>query len=383
MDLNVQKKILILSTASLGFQQPILFLFFTLLWLLLAPCMHGKWVINKNILFFSFILFVYVFLFYSRPDFITNHDFKNKILIFFVFFILYLFQLYFCYRRLDEPIILQVLIWAIFLKMSSICIYSFYLGGYGYGLLYDFYSRQEVNSPGISNQLTACLIYFLVMLFGVRKITHKQKIIYGFSLCFGIVLGFFLGGRFLFVALVAASLLLILKASFYKFFSFILFIFSVVFLGYYFFSDNVYFSLVLERLSSGGSNHLRLLHIIDGINQFQSSPYGGFYVNKMIEDTHWFHNIFLDSAKVFGFIIIIPLFVMVLSFFFLAVRGYISGEKIEISIMSFSILLIMMQDVVMENNFLILMIYFLFSCGLINNNILESRRENKYNHCYV
>ncbi|MGC9423649.1 hypothetical protein [Vibrio sp.] len=383
MVLNIQKKILLLSTVSLGFQQPFLFLFFTSLWLSIATCMHGKWVVNKRILFFSFILFVYVFLFYSRPDYITNYDFKNKILVFFVFFILYLFQVYFCYRRVDEPIILQVLIWSVFLKLSSICIYSFYLGGYGYGLLYDFYSGQEVNSPGSSNQLTVCLIYFIVMLFGGNNISYKQKVIYFFSLCIGIMFGFFLGGRFLFVALMIASLLLILKANFQKFIYFILFVFFVVFVGYFFFSDNIYVSLVWERFSSGGSNNLRLLHIIDGVNQLQSSPYGGFYVNRMIENTYWFHNIFLDSAKVFGFIIIIPLCVMVFSFFWLAVRGYLSGKKMEISIMSFLMLLIMMQDVVMESNFLILMIYFLFSCGLINNNALESRCEIKYNYRYL
>lgn len=354
-----KKKLLLLSSFSLGMNQPIIFVFLTSLWCLFL--ISDSAILNKRMCFASLVLMVYVLLFYSRPEYITNADYKYKIFVFFIFYVIYLFQIYSLFGRVAEPSIVKCLMWSIYIKLFCICVYSLYLGDYGYGLIYDPFAREEVNSPAYSNQLSICLVYFLLMTFST---TTRHRWIYLLFLSVGIYFGFFLGGRFLFVALLFSMVLLFfklrLRTAIIVFMCMLLISISIYFLS----ENNYYISFMLERFSSGGSNSLRFLHIIDGIEQLILNPLGGFFVNPAIEDTHWFHNLVLDSAKVFGYVILMPLFIMIFVFGLSSIKGYYDKNFFYLSIMSIVLLVVMMQDVVMEYNIILLMLYFLFSCDL-------------------
>lgn len=359
MTLINRNNLLFLSSVFLGFNQPIFFILSTILW--------GGWglfrgfFINKRMCLMSFFFMSYVILFYSRPEYISNADYKDKVVVFFLFFIFFLFQVYSSFGRVAEPSIVKFLMWSIFAKISCVCIYSQYIGGYGYGLLYDPFAGQEVNSPAYSNQLAICLVYFLLMIFN-REVVCRW--VYFLFLLIGLYFAFFLGGRFLFVALIVSLVLLIFKLRFRTVIAVSVSVLISFMLVYYFGKSNYYVALMLERFSGGGSNSLRFLHIIDGIGQLMVKPLGGFYVDPAIEDTHWFHNIILDSAKVFGYVILSPLFMMFFVFGLSAIRGYIDRNGFYLSIMSFTLFIVMMQDVVMEYNIILMMLYFLYSIDL-------------------
>ncbi|MCR9358787.1 O-antigen ligase family protein, partial [Vibrio alginolyticus] len=58
------------------------------------------------------------------------------------------------------------------------------------------------------------------------------------------------------------------------------------------FSDN--------RLVSSGLESKRFLHWKDGLNKIIDHPFGGFKVDPNIEHVNYFHNIIIDSARIYG-----------------------------------------------------------------------------------
>lgn len=230
---------------------------------------------------------------------------------------------------------------------------------YGYGLLLNPYDGEEMNSPGASNTLAilaTLLIYFLF---------KKQMLIKRLAVMFLMVLvlmaAFFLGGRTFFVIL-AVSILLMVFIGFevgqiWKLFIYTLLLTILVFAlvsSTELLSDKLVFTL--QRFHSGLESN-RFLHYAYGMSVFFDYPFGGFNVDSTIENTRWFHNIFLDIARIGGWFPVLALIFVVL--YIAATMLVKRSEYFVFGYLLFTVsFLIMQQDVVLEGNFRMLIVMF-------------------------
>lgn len=143
--------------------------------------------------------------------------------------------------------------------------------------------------------------------------------------------------------------------------------FGVLVLFFFVFKDvpifDKYFNLVFERFGSEGLKSARFELIQDGIRKFMMQPMGGFTPSASEYSGNWYHNIYLDSARVAGFI---PLIMILISNFivfisYLARRKYNRNVKNPYFFLSLITLIVMCQDVVLEGNMMLLICYSLFA----------------------
>ncbi|EMQ0960560.1 MULTISPECIES: hypothetical protein [Citrobacter] len=266
----------------------------------------------------------------------------------------------------------------IFMRAEFVVIYSFLepSGVYGYGKLLDPFSHEEINSPGISNSLAIVFMYLVV---AFKANTFNKRIFLTLLYPLLLLSSIFLGGRTFFIIAIISLLYqynrnINLKATIWLCLISVgaLITFSLIFKDLPVFDK--YFNLVFERFGSEGLKSARFELIQDGITKFLMQPMGGFTPYASEYSGNWYHNIYLDSARVAGFI---PLIMFLFSNFIL-LFSYLKYKKQNRKVknpyffLSILTLIVMCQDVVLEGNMMLLICYALFTTMHI-----QTGRHNK------
>lgn len=253
------------------------------------------------------------------------------------------------------------------LEALIIAVYSFFIssGSYGYGMLYNPFLNLEINSPVISNNIAIFSVFLFGFFFYVNGF-YKKILISSFLLC-SIILSFFLGGRFYFI-LIFFSLLYVLYFIIRKGRAkllFTVFILSVLFC----FIPNLT-DLIFLRFKDGLSSS-RFEHFSHALYSIPDYPFGGFSVNQKLESIGSFHNIFFDLARLGGWL---PLFSMLFLSFYLLFAFFRKKNKYFyfVYLLFLSSFLVMQQDVVIEGNIRILILFYFSGILLINKKYSES-----------
>ena len=186
--------------------------------------------------------------------------------------------------------------------------------------------------------------------------------------CIIIISAIYLGGRAFFIVAFLSLLFLLNKKQL------ILVLFVVLFVS------------IGLLVSQSGRNNLVFLNSVDFIiNRFVNwqdtgrgllfkdgmlkifiSPIGGFTVNNDLIRTKWFHNLWIDVARLGGWFALVDLLLLNLSFMMPVVNKRINHPLGKyFYILSIATLAIMFQDVIIEGNFRVFLMYVL-SSTLIN-----------------
>jgi len=127
----------------------------------------------------------------------------------------------------------------------------------------------------------------------------------------------------------------------------------------------------INRFVNEGLHSLRFQHYLRGLEMFFLHPLGGFEVDTSIEDTKWYHNIFLDTARVAGWI---PVLFFLAALLYTAKYLTYKNKSLDISLpfwVATTSFLIMQQDVVLEGGVRSLLVLFYSSYILI-----DSKKDN-------
>ncbi|HHR6139283.1 TPA: hypothetical protein ACS72F_003224 [Providencia alcalifaciens] len=237
-------------------------------------------------------------------------------------------------------------------------------GNYGYGNLLNPFTGDRINSPSISNNLALSLSLALYYLFNSKKIVRFTSIFFTILI---LACGIYLSGRtFFFLSLIALTALLVKNLRVKNIAYFLLLIILASLAIIYLLPENLskHLDFTLSRLNEGIESN-RFKHYYYGITTLPDYPFGGFTIDFSIENTLWFHNIFLDTARVAGWI---PMFLLIL-FTIMSLVRYFKIRQDNSAFFGFYIFLItfiiMQQDVILEGEYRILIIFFLSSLMFI------------------
>ena len=228
---------------------------------------------------------------------------------------------------------------------------------YGYGRLYDPVNGRETNSPGAALKI-ACLVSLFIW-YVFQNISIIKKLALLFFIATLTLLATWLASRAFFVITflsLAFSLILnfkvrnIIRLAFFGAVGLLLFTFL-------FQNTDVSIFSRLNRLD-GSLESARFLLWKDGFAKLLTHPAGGFSVDQTIDSVRWFHNIFLDSGRLAGWIPVISL----ISFAFYSFMLFLQKRNqfyLFAGYMFVIVFMLMQQDVVVEGmiRFLVL-IYF-------------------------
>lgn len=193
--------------------------------------------------------------------------------------------------------------------------YIFNDGSYGYGNIYDPFSRKEINSPGISNNLSilASLLIFYIFNNKVFAVKTSSAILLFLTLGMGI----FLGGRTFFIIILFATFYSIIRPLTTNKIILILFLTALIYVVANAYGDFINTDFILKRFEKGLESK-RFLHYQHGLSEFFKHPLGGYSVDQSIENVRWFHNIFLDMGRLGGWI---PVTLFSLSLIYVALKS--------------------------------------------------------------
>lgn len=193
--------------------------------------------------------------------------------------------------------------------------YLFNDGSYGYGNIYNPFTQQEINSPVTSNNLSVLASLLVFYLFNNSNIAKKAFITLLLFIVLG--LGVFLGGRTFFIILLFAFLYSAIRPlTVNKLVLISLLTISSLLISTYI-SDFINIDFVLKRFEKGLESK-RFLHYQHGLSEFFKHPLGGYTIDQSIENTRWFHNIFLDMGRLGGWI---PVAFFSLSLIYVALKS--------------------------------------------------------------
>jgi hypothetical protein len=237
-------------------------------------------------------------------------------------------------------------------------------GNYGYGNLLNPFTGNRINSPSISNNLALSISLALYYIFNSKKPIRFTSIFFTILI---FACGIYLSGRtFFFLSLIALTALLVknLRVKNIAYFLLLVILSSLAII--YLLPENLskHLDFTLSRLNEGIESN-RFKHYYYGITTLPDYPFGGFTIDFSIENTLWFHNIFLDTARVAGWI---PMFLLIL-FTIMSLVRYFKIRQDNSAFFGFYIFLItfiiMQQDVILEGEYRILIIFFLSSLMFI------------------
>lgn len=248
----------------------------------------------------------------------------------------------------------------IYFYCLSIVIYSFMAEPLtsGYEKLLSPFSGKGLNSPSINNLLSICFAFFYyIMLYRKSRALQLFSMI---AVFLSITAGMFLGGRAFFI-IVALTILFFMVAKFniQAMFRTGMFGASLVIavlialhtceplLRYYKF-------LQLRFLEGYATLGDRFVLYKQGLEKLPLYPFGGFHIEGHI----WIHNLWLDTARVAGW--------LPLCFFFLAMlymlKPFMSKRKaLDFAFLLFiflATLLIMAQDVIFEGDHRVFIVFY-------------------------
>jgi hypothetical protein len=244
---------------------------------------------------------------------------------------------------------------------------------YGYGRLHNPFTGEDINSPGVSNSLAMFSALIVYILF--TDIGKTYRVVLSVLLLTTIVVAISLGGRAYFVILCLAFFLkavpMIFKSKLIPatgFVALVALMVAAVSASLERMEDfDRYYQILSYRFESGLESS-RFEHYADGLGKLFLHPFGGFETDPAIEVTPYFHNVFLDNARLGGWIPLAALLLMVA----LAGRALPRRKNPDVRFglyVFFISLLIMQQDVVIEGNSQLLVIAFYAA-------VLVSRRKS-------
>lgn len=112
-----------------------------------------------------------------------------------------------------------------------------------------------------------------------------------------------------------------------------------------------------SRVTSSILGSKRYLHWADGVEKLFLNPLGNFTTDPNIEKVYFFHNIVLDSARIYGWLAI-----FLLSYFFIfTFNTVINTKNLNMLILLFIYILVLSQDVIIEGNFYLFLIVYIFT----------------------
>lgn len=249
----------------------------------------------------------------------------------------------------------------LFLKSEIIVIFSFFSdSSYGYGRLFNPFNGEDINSPSISNNLAICACYFLLINKSVNLYIGIMKYV---TLSLIVLSGIYLGGRTFFVFLFVTISFLFLtqgKLKLYIIGSILITLISFGLLLLYNYNESIqnYMTVIINRFSSEGFNSPRFELLSDGFNKLTIYPLGGFYPEVISYQGNWYHNIYLDTARISG---IIPVLILFFIDIYLFIKFIISKQNKNVFFLLFIVFLTMQQDVIIEGNLLIFLLYSVLS----------------------
>lgn len=266
-------------------------------------------------------------------------------------------------------------LFGMFLTNIIIVIYSFITdsGVYGYGILINPINNLELNSPLASGALLLSFGYFYFLAV-YKKISFKLKILSISIVLLSLMGAIFLGGRTFFLL---ASLLIVfyflMNLSFKNIIRFLLIIALLSMVAIYVFSINESMfasqDFLFNRFFNQGLKSDRFQHYAHGLEMVGQYPFGGFEVDRSIEYTKWFHNIFLDTARVAGWLPLL-FFITALIYTSKFILYKVKQKDLYFPVAVFSVtFLFMQQDVILEGSFNYVIVLFLTSYILIESKV--------------
>lgn len=268
----------------------------------------------------------------------------------------------------DNKFFLNSLSFFMILNGLVIIGFSFYLKeitdiNYGYGRLFNPVHGVETISPKISiSTLSGLVIYCLSDLSknGIKKIIICLLCLSGF---------WFVQSR---IAIIL-TIFILLMYSYLQAKIYIVSFKRLIVVGLCLFITTMSISLYIyqhhvesfndspqSRLAEDGLKSKRFEHWEDGFEKTIMNPLGGFKVDPNIEMVNYFHNILIDSARINGFISLIPCLLIIFYCYYLTFR---SGDNyLYLNMISLSmVVIVLMQDVIVEGNFVIFFIMLTYS----------------------
>ncbi|MTC55628.1 MULTISPECIES: hypothetical protein [Providencia] len=310
--------------------------------------------IVSSIIFFFYILLTF---FIGADRFYTPSPFNAMTVI--LISTLYLGLILQSKTNIEKRNLISMYIIGLAAQSLFIVAYNYMQGeNYGYGNLLNPFTGNKMNSPSISNNLALSLSLSLFYVFNFKMLVKLASILLTLLM---LLCGFYLSGRtFFLISLIALIMLFIHNFKIKNIFYFILLIIPLGFISTYILPDNIHkhIEFTLSRLSEGLESN-RFKHYYYGLSELPNYPFGGFIVDSSIEKTLWFHNIFLDTARVAGWI---PTFLLAM-FTIISLTRYLYYRKNAFTFFGLYIFLItfiiMQQDVIVEGEYRILIIFFL------------------------
>ncbi|WP_439839354.1 O-antigen ligase family protein [Aeromonas caviae] len=306
----------------------------------------------------AFNIFVVIVFGFGADNFVPGLSWKTIFIIsFFSFFVIFLQS-----SDVRNDVILSSYALGVLCKVMIVVGYSIYLNPitYGYGLLYDPYLDQEVNSPIFANLL--CLI---IPIFIYNCKTQGKYFWYGLLLI--IAAGFFLNSRTFFLCLITSAILFLFfdNEKKIKYFIFLFLFVCIFFVVSIIFDDSYIYekiSHLFVRFNEIGFRTSRFDLWESAIDKLINSPLGWYGVDQSVEKTNWYHNLWLDVARVSGVFGLCSLIIINVLFLVFSVRF-----DLYLIISLIVTFLVCMQDVIIEANIQPLLFYYLTSLLMLKS----------------
>ncbi len=274
------------------------------------------------------------------------------------------------YQSLSKRSLILSYLFGVFVECCVIIFASYIKGGYGHGGLWSPFSGSVINSPLVSSMMSifGCVSYYVLC--------HGKLSVKGFIflviLLVSILSGFYLKGRAFFIIFFLGSLyshlFLFIKGRSQKGLSLFALLMVTVFLFYLSSQEFRYeFLHVVGRFKEGLDSSSRGELYINGFLQMLSHPLGGFGVDEKFVSVKWFHNFWIDSARIGGWA---PIVLFFSAYAYLLRRVKVNILCLENALEKLIILAslaVMFQEVIIEGDYRPYFILFLGSLTLLKN----------------
>lgn len=314
------------------------------------------------LLLFSMMIFITSFLFKVDDLFLPNPILTIAkyivilVIIFYISFFMSIEEKLFFFKVFCLSMIINGLIIIYYSYFLSITTNAYF----GYGRLFNPIHNVETVSPKIALSIVAPLTAYCLLI-------KNNRIVPIALIALSIYAFLFVQSRTSLIISVLMVLALLFdicrgltKSKKIYIMTFLTFVVSINASIYFIGDSERSFEPSENRLMNNGFESKRFLHWMDGLNKFIEYPMGGFSVDQNIEHVNYFHNILIDSARIYGWAAVLVLLFIILIQFYILIK-YKTDNYYNIFIVLILLNLIMMQDVVIEGNYLLLALSILIS----------------------
>lgn len=341
-----------------------------------------KSTIKKSFLFVFLAFFIYFILMSFNMDLLYMSNPYTVIPFYILIFLLTGFLLT-QHDNIGRKKCLTAFSLGILSSVYTVLIYNYFFIGQPslYGELYNPMTSSYVNSPGWSLMLVMVSCYFTGLIIYIKNPLYKLATT--LQIISALFFAAYLGGRAFFI----------IYLFFIVFFLFFLFknknlinllgyfIFFILLLSFVYYFISNYFTNILTIISyrfEQGISSPRFNLWIDGFDKMLKNPFGRFYVDTNIDNVKYFHNFWLDTARISGWF---PTIIMISLNIYVLAKGYQKKEhtfNILYLLMNIICLIIMMQDVILEALWRILLFYYITCICLLSNNSKITKTQTRF-----